>query len=64
MGILTLPFAKPGYMPRTAGTFLMSDPAQFLVGKCEFTMAGLGIESKAVQFHGTVGTMLRSKHGT
>ena len=39
-------------------------PAQILVGKCEFTLAGLGMESKARQFNGTAGTMLVLKHAT
>ena len=67
--ILTCLFAKPGYMPSTVGSFLWSkaqsfvkSPAQITAGKCEITPAGLGMESKALRFHGTAGTMLRSKH--
>ena len=44
--------------------FYGQSPAQILVGKCEITPAGLGMESKAPRFHGIAGTMPRSKHGT
>ena len=47
-GILTLLFAKPGYMQSTAGTFYGQSPAkshaQILAGKCENILVGLGIK--------------------
>ena len=43
---------------------LAQSPAQILPGKCETTPAGLNWESKAQQFHSTVGTMLKSKYNT
>ena len=39
-------------------------PAQILAGKCEITPADLGMELKALQFHGTAGMRLSAKHGT
>ena len=48
-------------MPVTAGTFFQrpaKSPAQFPAGDCEITLAGLDMESKAPQFHGTAGTIL------
>ena len=42
-------------------------PAQIAAGKCKIckiTITGLGMESKALRFHDTMGTMLRLKHGT
>ena len=39
-------------------------PAQTLAGKCEITSAGLGMESKAPQFHGTAWMILSPKHDT
>ena len=68
-GILTFLFAKPGYMPSTAVTFLWSKPCkgpvQIPVGKsCEITTAGLGMESKTLRYQSTAGAMLRSKNGT
>ena len=32
--------------------------------KCRISLAGLGTISKALQLYCTVGTMMRSKHGT
>ena len=54
---------------RHCGTFLWSksstiNPDQIPAGKCEITPASLGMESKALQFHGTEGMILSSKHGT
>ena len=38
-------YAKLGYMPRSSQI-----TARNLAGKCETTMVGLGMDSKAVQF--------------
>ena len=55
-------------MPSTVGTLYgqsrAKSPAQIPAGKCEFTQGSFGVELTAPQFHGTAGTMLRSKHGT
>ena len=39
-------------------------PVQILAGKWVIIPAGLGVESKAPQFHSTAETILNSKHGT
>ena len=61
--ILTFLNAKLGYMLGTLGHFYSQGPSQILEGKCEIMTAGLGVESKALQCHGTAGMMLRSVHG-
>ena len=47
------------------GQIAAKGPAQILSDKCEIIAAAkLSMGSKALQFCGTAGTMLRSKHGT
>ena len=56
---------KPRVRDQQCGEiFMVKAQLKTLTGKCEITTTSLGMESKAVRFHGTVGMMLRSKHDT
>ena len=62
--LIWLKYGWKGRKNPNSSILILKNPAQNMAGKCEITPAGLGIESKAPQFHGAAGTLLSSKHDT